>query len=107
MERPDFKEMKKRLEGYSQNLKDNSQIGNSTLILAYIEMINAMMWSSSQQETNNQQVEVLTDEIRDLKNNLKEYSTSANNESKKMRNLTYALGLVAILQLFVAVASIN
>lgn len=102
MKKPNYNEMIKRLEEYSQNLKDNNQIGNSTLILAFIEMISAMGWSSHQQDINNIQASNLTDEIKDLKNNLKKYSESANNEGKKMRNLTYFLGAVAIFQLFIA-----
>lgn len=102
MDKPDFEKIIQELEQNSQNLKDNNQIGNSKLILAFAELIRVMAWSSSQQDTNNIQVANLTEEIKDLKINIKKYSTSADKESKSMRYLTILLGLVAILQLLIA-----
>ena len=92
MPRPNFEEIIKTLQEYSQ-------IGNSKLILADVEMIKVMGWSSAQADTNNIQIGNLTGEIKDLKGKLAIYSESAIEESKAMRHLTYALGVVAVLQL--------
>lgn len=102
MEKPNFGKIVERLEGYSQNLKDNSQIGNSKLILAISEMIKVMGWLSSQQDTNNIQTANLTNEIKTLKDDLGKYSNSSNRESRRMLLLTIALGIVAFFQLFIA-----
>ncbi len=102
MEKPNFNDIIKKLGEYSQNLKENAQIGNSKLILAFAELIKVMGWSSDQSDTNNIQIANLTNEIKDLKTKLAAYSNSATAESKTMRYLTYALGLVAVLQLFIA-----
>lgn len=103
MDKPNFEGMVDKLEEYSQYLKDNHQIGNSKLILAFQEMIRAMGWSSSQQDTNNIQIGNLTDELKRLRIDLKKYNDSANKESKRMLWLTVALGAVAILQVLIAV----
>ena len=102
MQKPNFDQIIKILEEHSQNLKENAQIGNSKLILAFAEMIKVMGWSSHQADTNNHQIANLTDEIKDLKVKLVTYSNSSNTESKRMRYLTYALGVVAALQLLIA-----
>lgn len=49
MKEPDIKEITTRLSEYSQNLKDNNQIGNSKLILAIADMISVMAWTSHEQ----------------------------------------------------------
>jgi hypothetical protein len=49
MPKPNYKEIIKTLEEYSQNLKENAQIGNSKLILAFTEMIRAMGWQAIRQ----------------------------------------------------------
>lgn len=67
MQKPNFKEIIKKLEEYSQNLRDNNQIGNSKLILAFVEMIRAMGWSSGQQDVNNIQIANLIGEIQTLR----------------------------------------
>lgn len=103
MEKPDFKEVIAKLEDYSQNLKDNSQIGNSRLILAYVEMIKVMGWSSSQQDTNNTQIANLTDEIKTLHKNLKNYSSEASKESVWMRRVTIVMMIVAGFQLLIGI----
>ncbi len=102
MEKPDFDEIIHTLQDYSQNLNENHQIGNSKLILAFAESIRVMGWASCQSDTNNTQVANLTEEIKELKSNLATYSKSSNLESKAMRYLTYALGMVAIFQLTIA-----
>lgn len=48
------------------------------------------------------QTDNLISEIKSLRVDLRENSDSANKESITMRNLTYALGIVALLQLFIA-----
>ena len=44
MDKPNFKEVTERLQSYSQNLNENSQLANSKLTLAFAEMINVMAW---------------------------------------------------------------
>ena len=102
MKEPNIQEITKRLAEYSQNLKDNSQIGNSKIVLAFSEMVTVMAWSSEQQEKHSKIFIELNSEVKGLKENLKKYSSAATNESKTMRYLAYALGIVAILQLLIA-----
>ncbi|HEY4494344.1 MAG TPA: hypothetical protein VJB95_02880 [Candidatus Paceibacterota bacterium] len=51
---------------------------------------------------NHLQTSNLIDEIKSLRRDLQENSLSANRESRAMRHLTYALGVVALLQLLIA-----
>ncbi len=60
MDEPNIPEVIKRLEGYSQNLKDNSQIGNSKIVLAFAEMITVMAWSSERQDKYSETLVTLT-----------------------------------------------
>ncbi|MEK7509901.1 MAG: hypothetical protein AAB605_04295 [Patescibacteria group bacterium] len=106
MPRPDFEEIIKSLEGYAQNLKDNVRLGESKLVLAIKELVKVMGWSSTQADTNNIQVANLTDEIKELKGNLGVYAESARSESKTMLGLTWALGMVAVLQLLTGIVQI-
>lgn len=107
MDRPDFTKIVKDLEGRAQSLKDNARLGESGVVLSISELVKVMDWSSSQLDTSNIQVGNLTDEIKELKSNLNEYSRSANGEAKAMRYLTYALAVVAVLQLVIAYGQYN
>lgn len=50
MEEPNIFEIIRKLEGYSQNLKENNQIGNSKLMLGTAELIKMLAWTGSQQD---------------------------------------------------------
>ena len=103
MEKPNFEEILSELEEESENLRKNSvHIVDKGIIAAFKRMIQAMAWSSEQQDTNNIQVANLTEEIKSFRKDLEKYSTSASKESNEMRNLTYLLGIVALLQLGIA-----
>lgn len=98
MQKPDFKEMIERLEEYSQNLKENSQLGNSKLILAFVEMVRAMSWSSSQQDTNNIQIANLIGEVKNLKDiTAAEAQTSARSSltSNKLAWIAIVIALIS------------
>lgn len=60
MKEPNIPETIKRLQEYSQNLKDNNQIGNSKIVLAFAEMITVMAWASEQQEKSSKILVTLT-----------------------------------------------
>ncbi len=106
MPKPDFTQIIRTLEEYSQNLKDNAQIGNSKLILAFAEMIRAMGWASEQADTNNTQIENLTYEIKDLKVKLVTYSSKSDIYTRWLIKLTVALVLIGILTIVVTAGSI-
>jgi hypothetical protein len=55
-----------------------------------------------QQNVNNIQTANLINEIKILRENLKEYSISSNTQSKRMYFLTITLGAVAVFQLFIS-----
>lgn len=92
-QKPDFQEAIQKLEEYSQNLKANNQIGNSKLMLAFVEMIRAMSWSSNQQDTNNNQIDNLIEEIQKLKDVASENSDS----SKRFATWSLTIAIVAII----------
>ena len=60
MEPPNLSEIKKRLEDFSQNLKDNYQIGNSKIILAIADLVSVIGWASVQQEKYSKKLVALT-----------------------------------------------
>ena len=60
MEAPNLSEIKKRLEDFSQNLKDNYQIGNSKIILAIADLVSVIGWASVQQEQYSKKLIALT-----------------------------------------------
>lgn len=60
MEEPNLSEIKKRLEDFSQNLKDNYQIGNSKIILAIADLVSVIGWASVQQEQYSRKLIALT-----------------------------------------------
>ena len=60
MEAPNLSEIKKRLEDFSQNLKDNHQIGNSKIILAIADLVSVIGWASVQQEQYSKKLIALT-----------------------------------------------
>lgn len=60
MEEPNIPEITKELEGFSQNLKDNYQIGNSKIMLAMARLISVMGWTSYQQDKYSKKLVGLT-----------------------------------------------
>ncbi|PIR77349.1 MAG: hypothetical protein COU30_02985 [Candidatus Magasanikbacteria bacterium CG10_big_fil_rev_8_21_14_0_10_38_6] len=60
MEAPNLSKIKKRLEDFSQNLKDNYQIGNSKIILAIADLVSVIGWASIQQERYSKKLIALT-----------------------------------------------
>lgn len=92
MQRPDFEEITKRLRDHSQNLKDNNQLGNSKLILAFVDLITVMGWSSSQQDTNNIQTANLIDEVKKLN----VITSESNEQNQKLETSNYRLQWVML-----------
>ena len=103
MKKPNFEEIIKELEGISQNLRDNSRIGESGIVNAFTRMVSVMGWSSSQMDTSNTQVGNLTDEIKILHQNLKNYSEEARQEGVWMKRMTKVMVGLAIIQVTLAV----
>lgn len=60
MKEPNIQEVTDRLKAYSQNLLENAQIGNAKLILAFIELITVIDWSSRQQDKYSKKLVGLT-----------------------------------------------
>lgn len=101
MDKPNFEAIVKELEESAQSLNDNARLGDSKITSAFARMISVMGWSSHQSDTNNHQVANLTNEIKDLKDGLREYGNSAKEESNRMFWLTVILGFIAVLQVFI------
>ncbi len=92
MEKPDFNEIGTTLLEYSNNLKENSQIGNSKLILTFAEMIRVMAWQGDQQEATNSKISNLISGLQLLRTSI----DKANLNSEKLDQANYRLQLVMV-----------
>lgn len=83
--------MKKELNSFLQDIKSNPLPGGShdaKMAIVKVEELFA--------------IDELSKEVVALKSSLAEYNQATKTESRRMRNLTIALGVVAILQLLIA-----